>query len=56
MYWTNDNFLCRKYLLGAALRTLFKYVKVTSVILFNLAYAFIDKLGIYGFVTVEGAV
>jgi hypothetical protein len=55
MYWTNDNFLCRKYL-GAALRTLFKYVKVTSVILFNLALAFIDKLGMYGFVTAEGAV
>jgi hypothetical protein len=56
MYWTNDNFLCRKYLLGAALKTLFKYVKVTSVILFNLAFVFIDKLGMYRFVTVEGAI
>ena len=42
--------------LVSVLRTLFKYVKVTFVILFNLAFTFIDKLGMYRFVTVEGAV
>ena len=42
--------------LVSVLRTLFKHVKVTFVILFDLAFAFIDKLGMYRLVTVEGAV
>jgi hypothetical protein len=56
MYWTNDNFLCRKYLLGDALRTPFKYVKLTSVVIFGLAFVLTDKPGMCRFVKVEGAV
>ena len=56
MHWTNDNFLCRKYLLSDALRTPFKYVKLTSVVIFGLAFVLTDNPGMYRFVKVEGAV